>query len=249
MQRSGSLDFYQHPAMYWIRYGRFPWRHQPARQTKLASPKTASPRSPPPPSCVPAALLIGCRCAVFCRLHAAAVSSLCLVPHLLLFFFLLICLFVFWGGFYPSWMLCHCTATSQRISHFLLSFWSISSSRLLVSRCLSHNKVRKCFSDGCFFSVFSVRMLPPPERSLFPVLTLSLCPWMSCSSPGCLPLTPTTNHQLLLHTADSWRAKRCLTSSSDICTALTFTTGGSESFNLNVVHVGVKCHRSSTFQQ
>lgn len=30
MQRSGSLDFYQHPAMYWIRYGRFPWRHQPA---------------------------------------------------------------------------------------------------------------------------------------------------------------------------------------------------------------------------
>lgn len=31
MQRSGSLDFYQHPAMYWIRYGRFPWRHQTAR--------------------------------------------------------------------------------------------------------------------------------------------------------------------------------------------------------------------------
>lgn len=28
MQRSGSLDFYQHPAMYWIRYGRFPWRHE-----------------------------------------------------------------------------------------------------------------------------------------------------------------------------------------------------------------------------
>lgn len=24
MQRSGSLDFYQHPAMYWIRYARFP---------------------------------------------------------------------------------------------------------------------------------------------------------------------------------------------------------------------------------
>lgn len=30
MQRSGSLDFYQHPAMYWIRYGRFPWRRQQA---------------------------------------------------------------------------------------------------------------------------------------------------------------------------------------------------------------------------
>ncbi|KAF6722173.1 Serine/threonine-protein kinase DCLK1 [Oryzias melastigma] len=35
MQRSGSLDFYQHPAMYWIRYGRFPWR-QNCRSHKSA---------------------------------------------------------------------------------------------------------------------------------------------------------------------------------------------------------------------
>lgn len=175
--------------------------------------------------CCPADWLPLC---CLCRLHAAAVLSLCSVPHLLLYLlFVFVC---------PSWMLCQCTATSQRISHFLLSLRSIPSSRL--SRCLFRNKEGKRFSGGCFFSTFSLRMLPPPERSLFPVLTLSLCRGMSRSSPGCFPLTPTANHhQLLLHTAHIWRAKRCSTSPSDICAA-----GGSESLHSDLGHVVVKCH-------
>ncbi|PWA22623.1 hypothetical protein CCH79_00002319, partial [Gambusia affinis] len=36
MQRSGSLDFYQHPAMYWIRYARFSWRCEKCH--KVATP-------------------------------------------------------------------------------------------------------------------------------------------------------------------------------------------------------------------
>ncbi|KAG7224556.1 hypothetical protein INR49_011308 [Caranx melampygus] len=61
MQRSGSLDFYQHPAMYWIRYARFPWRHiwvdghkisEKSKQTKIMSLKLTS-LHPLPPCVLP----------------------------------------------------------------------------------------------------------------------------------------------------------------------------------------------------
>lgn len=64
MQRSGSLDFYQHPTMYWIRYGRFPktpYRRsqtsKKSKQTKIMSLKLM------PPSSLRAALLTGYCCA------------------------------------------------------------------------------------------------------------------------------------------------------------------------------------------
>lgn len=140
------------------------------------------------------------------------------------YLFVCFCFCLLWGGFCPS---CYVSA-QQHLSESAASRCPSGAfcPRVSVSRCVFRNKVCKCFSAGSFFSPFSVRMLPPEkERSPFPLLTLSLCRWMSCSSPGCLPLTPTANHQLLLHTADSWRAKRCLTFPSDICTARTFTTG------------------------
>lgn len=77
MQRSGSLDFYQHPAMYWIRYGRFPWRHQLARKHKLNS---RPPKQLPPPS-LHSCCLLPCWLAA-ALLFVSASCCCCVVPVL-----------------------------------------------------------------------------------------------------------------------------------------------------------------------
>lgn len=170
-------------------------------------------------ACCPADWLPLC---CLCRLHAAAVWSLSSVPQLFVCFFLFL-FFVGWVLPVLDVMSPHSNiSVNQPLPVVLLEHFVLASPSHVVSF------VTKCantFQPVAFAARFLCECCLPKERSTFPLLTLSLCRWMSCSSPGCLPLTPPANRQLLLHTADSWRAKRCLSFPSDICTAQTFTTG------------------------
>lgn len=162
-------------------------------------------------ACCPADWLPQC---CLCRLHAAAVWSLCSVPQLF------VCLFLFLS--FAGWVLPVLDVMSphsnisvnQPLPVVLLEHFVLASPSHVVSFV---TKCANAFQPVPFSARFLCECCLPKERRPFPLLTLSLCRWMSCSSPCCLPLTPTANHQLLLHTADSWRAKRCLTR--------TFTTG------------------------
>lgn len=175
------------------------------------SPKLLSPSSVP---CCPADWLPLCCFVGFVLL----LCGLCAQPSP--------CLQCFRQGFAKSLsqMLCQCTSTCQWTSPnhpFMLSFGTF-----LPNVSVSHVQPKPIsFITECKYwcsvvynklllSPFLCESCLPKETTPVPLLTLSLCLWMSRFSPGCLPLTPrlfpTPIAPLLLSTTDFWRSKRCL---------------------------------------
>lgn len=98
-------------------------------------------------------------------------------------------------------MLCQCTSTCQRTSpnhSFMLSFGTflpnVSVSHVQPEPISFITECKYWCSVVCnklLLSTFLCESCLPKETMPVPLLTLSLCLWMSRFSPGCLPLTPT----------------------------------------------------------
>lgn len=151
-------------------------------------------------ACCPADWLPLC---CLCQLHAAAVWSLCSVAPIVFFvcfFFVLFCCGV--GFARPG-----CFVSAQQ--HLSVSATSCCPSgafcpRVSVSRYVFRNKCANTSQLVHFSARFLCECCLPSKQSPFHSLTLSLCCWMSCSSPGCLPLIKKTKLSWSATLDDFW---------------------------------------------